>query len=229
MAVKLISVHCPDCGHSLDIEEGRTKVFCSYCGAQILMSNENEYIVRHVDEAGVKQAETERLVRLKELEIVEKQTARSSWLRRVLFFIWLTLVVVFLVVTIRMLLDPVKLFDGIAMLIMVTGPLILAGACAFRATGRSRQAPNVPARTVRLPDSLHPLRERRYRAVCEALAAAGFENISCVCLHDLDKNSRRAPALTDRVASLTVNGRRVTKTGGLYPRDAAIIVMYHGE
>ena len=69
MAYKLISVKCPDCGQTLSIEENRTQAFCSYCGARILISNENEYIVRQVDEAGIKKAETERIVRLRELEI----------------------------------------------------------------------------------------------------------------------------------------------------------------
>lgn len=47
MAVKFISVKCPDCGAVLPIEEGRNQVFCSYCGSQIVMTNENEYIYRH--------------------------------------------------------------------------------------------------------------------------------------------------------------------------------------
>jgi len=34
MSVELISVKCPECGASLDIEEGRRQMFCSYCGAK---------------------------------------------------------------------------------------------------------------------------------------------------------------------------------------------------
>ena len=54
MAVKLTSVKCPECGAALQIENGREQIFCSYCGAKILITNENEYIIRHVDDAGVK-------------------------------------------------------------------------------------------------------------------------------------------------------------------------------
>ena len=73
MAYKLISVKCPDCGQTLSIEENRTQAFCSYCGAKILISNENEYVFRQVDEAGIKKAETDRIIRLREIEIAEKK------------------------------------------------------------------------------------------------------------------------------------------------------------
>lgn len=71
MAVKFNSVKCPECGASLPIEEGRDRIFCSYCGTQVIVTNENEHIYRHIDEAGVKQAETDRMVRLRELELEE--------------------------------------------------------------------------------------------------------------------------------------------------------------
>lgn len=73
MAVKLISVKCPECGAALDIEEDRKEAFCSYCGTKVLLYNENEYIFRHVDEAEVKQAETDQMVRMKQLEYAEKE------------------------------------------------------------------------------------------------------------------------------------------------------------
>ena len=53
MGYKLISVKCPDCGLTLSIEENRTQAFCTYCGAKVLISNENEHIFQQVDEAGM--------------------------------------------------------------------------------------------------------------------------------------------------------------------------------
>ncbi len=72
MAVELISVKCPECGATLNLEEDREQAFCSYCGARILLRNDNEYTYRHINEAEIKQAETDRMVRLKELELAEK-------------------------------------------------------------------------------------------------------------------------------------------------------------
>ena len=53
MAIKFTSVKCPECGATLPIEEGREQIFCSYCGSKIIMTNENEYIYRKVDEAEI--------------------------------------------------------------------------------------------------------------------------------------------------------------------------------
>ena len=73
MAVRFISVKCPDCGAALNIEEGRTRAFCTYCGAKVLINNDNEYVYRTIDEAGIKQAETERIIELKRMEIAERK------------------------------------------------------------------------------------------------------------------------------------------------------------
>ena len=74
MAVKLVSLKCPECGATLQIEEGFYEhIFCSYCGTKIMIQNDNEHIYRHIDEAELKQAETERLIKLKKLEYLEKK------------------------------------------------------------------------------------------------------------------------------------------------------------
>ena len=73
MAIKFISVKCPECGAIFNTEDSRNQVFCSYCGAKILVQNENEHIIRHEDVAQMTYAETDRLVRLKELELIEKR------------------------------------------------------------------------------------------------------------------------------------------------------------
>ena len=82
MAVKIYSVKCPECNASLPIEEGRTQMFCSYCGSKIIVNNENEYIYRHIDEAELTQAETDRLVELKRLDMEEKQREKDEARRK---------------------------------------------------------------------------------------------------------------------------------------------------
>ncbi len=72
MSVQFVSVKCPECGALLNIEEGRSQAFCSYCGTKILVHNDNEKIYRHIDEAGIKQAETDRIIRLRQMELEEK-------------------------------------------------------------------------------------------------------------------------------------------------------------
>lgn len=69
MAINLVSIKCPDCGAALDVEEGRKQLFCSYCGAKVLVDNENEHIIRHVDEAEIKKAESNQVIQLKRAEV----------------------------------------------------------------------------------------------------------------------------------------------------------------
>lgn len=59
MAIKMISVKCPECGASMTIEGDRKKAFCTYCGAQIILYNENEYTININNEAEIKRAETD--------------------------------------------------------------------------------------------------------------------------------------------------------------------------
>ena len=83
MAVRFVSVKCPNCNASLNIEEERTTVFCTYCGSKVLMQNENEYVYREIDEAGMKQAETDRIIRLKQMELEEKKLAAAEKTKQV--------------------------------------------------------------------------------------------------------------------------------------------------
>lgn len=70
---KLIKLKCTNCNANLSVEEKREFLFCEYCGTKLILDNENEHIYRHIDEAEVKRAETEQLIKLKELEIAEKR------------------------------------------------------------------------------------------------------------------------------------------------------------
>ncbi len=73
MPLKINVTNCPSCGAAIPIQEGMTQITCSYCGSKFAITNENEFVYRHVDEARVRQAEIERMIRLKELEMEEKK------------------------------------------------------------------------------------------------------------------------------------------------------------
>lgn len=63
MAVKFISIKCPECGANLEMEQDRKVMFCSYCGRKIMMVDENEFKYdvthRHVDVAKIREVEEE--------------------------------------------------------------------------------------------------------------------------------------------------------------------------
>ena len=99
MSIKLISVKCPECGATLEVEEGRKQIFCSYCGSKVILENDNEYIYRHIDEASIKQTEAETMLKMKELEIEEKENEKSRKNRKTAYIIALVFVVIGLITT----------------------------------------------------------------------------------------------------------------------------------
>ena len=55
---KIISLKCPECGATLDVEEGKKFYFCNYCGSKILIDDGNTNNTnRIVDEARIREAE----------------------------------------------------------------------------------------------------------------------------------------------------------------------------
>mgnify|MGYP000006465668 CR=1 FL=1 len=77
--VKIISLKCPECGADISIEEGHKQCFCQYCGAKIMIDDgSTTHTYRKVDEARIKEAEVDKLIRLKELEIKQKEAERKG-------------------------------------------------------------------------------------------------------------------------------------------------------
>lgn len=68
---------CPNCSAQISLDERRDFGFCPYCGTKIML---DDYRSTHriVDEAKVHEAETERLVRLRQLEMKEKEIERKN-------------------------------------------------------------------------------------------------------------------------------------------------------
>lgn len=70
---KIIKLKCTNCGANIEITDKRDYLFCEYCGIKLILDDENEYVHRHIDEADMKRAETEQVVKLKNIEISEKR------------------------------------------------------------------------------------------------------------------------------------------------------------
>ena len=73
MAVNTETLTCPQCGANLVVQNGKDYTFCIYCGTKVMLRNDNVHIYRNYDEAKIRQADTERIVKLREMEIAEKE------------------------------------------------------------------------------------------------------------------------------------------------------------
>ncbi|MBR3317631.1 MAG: zinc ribbon domain-containing protein [Atopobiaceae bacterium] len=54
--MKLIALNCPSCGGRLEIEPGRERIFCTYCGAQIFVDDEVQRVEHMVNYANAEDA-----------------------------------------------------------------------------------------------------------------------------------------------------------------------------
>ena len=230
MANKLISVKCPDCGQTLSIEENRTQAFCTYCGAKVLISNENEYVFRQVDEADIKKAETERIIRLREMELAEK----NSSLRKVLTIIWLILSLILITIAVILMLSPGNdsmpgWAGGFLFLFYACAPIIGGGGyLVFKWLPEKENEKIIEKQGgIRFSGELAPFSDKKYFPAEDTLRSAGFTNVTCVNLHDL--NMFTALVSSDKIDKITINGKAITSGGKVYMPDVPIVITYHGR
>lgn len=91
-SVHLITANCPKYGAVLTIENNRLEAFCSYCGTKLLIHRDNEKIYHFIDEADIKRAETEeknaetdRIIKLRHLEEAKKEKKKEQ-IRNIIAF-----------------------------------------------------------------------------------------------------------------------------------------------
>lgn len=223
MAVSFTSIKCPECGASLPIEEGRTQIFCSYCGTNILVSKDNEHIYRNIDEASIKQAETERAVRMRELDLEEKKNLN----RKTFIIIWTIIIVLMLVTSISMLLSWRYDEEG-AWLLFLTFLLIIGGAILIFGVLPAKERSRIMLQNggIRFPKDLDPISEQNYAVVRSALENAGFNNITCINLHDLTFGIFQKPG---RIATVTIDGKPYIPSRKIYMPNVPITITYHGK
>lgn len=218
MAVKFTSVKCPECGANLPIEEGRKKIFCSYCGTPIIMTDENEYTYRHVDEAEVKRAETEQLVHLKELEMEEKENARKRKGVAIAYSVAGGLAIIGVI----SLAFPVNSLFGL-------GAFTIAGWIAIYANmskeNQKKKAHRIVlSNEVQITETMESCEGENFDAVAGLFRSAGFNNVKTIALDDLNFFTAKK---NGQVATVSIDGNVDFGEGDVFGRNANVIITYH--
>lgn len=73
--MKLITLKCPECGATLNLDDSRKEYFCTYCGAKILLDEEIQrkdikIENRIVDEAAIEKEKTKQLDYLASIVVI---------------------------------------------------------------------------------------------------------------------------------------------------------------
>ena len=217
MAVQFISVKCPDCNADLTVEEGRTFAYCSYCGSKVMIHNENEHIYRNIDEAGIKQAETDRMVRMKELEMEEKMRSKGQIPTYVAYGIALIFVVVGLL--------NLSSSSMTGMWGIIIGAYIAMFANMGNKQSRGRQK-YIGVDQVRITSQMANPVQMNYHNVVAMYTGAGFRNVTAMPLNDLNLFTLSKNGQVDQV---TIDGEADFEEGDVYSKDANILITYHGS
>lgn len=218
MAIKFISVKCPECGAALDVEEGRKQIFCSYCGTKVMIQNDNEYIFRHVDEAGIKQAETERLIRLKELELEEAEDNRGRKGRTIAFGVALAFVIIGAISMAfggDLGMGAIGIGGWIALFTVINGD---------ESKKRKQETRMARAGRIKLTSSVSDYDKKNYQAVESAYRSLGFKNIHSVNMRDLRMGLLKKPGIVEEVS---IDGES-PRSGEWYDPNATVVITYHG-
>ena len=218
MAIQFVSVRCPQCGAELSIEGGRENAFCTYCGAKVLIHNDNEHIYRNIDEARIKEAETERILRLKEMELEEQERARSRKSLYVAFGVALAFVIIGGLICIF---NPYFGMWGV-----IIGVWIALFAVIIAVGDKKKGGNGAGTSAVTITSAMMNCRGKKYNTAVMILFTAGLTNIIPIPLHDLKLFSNGMNGLVD---SISINGRSDFKEGDVFPADSEVMITYHSK
>lgn len=217
MAIRFVSIKCPECGASLDVEEGRQQIFCSYCGTKVMVQNDNEYIYRHIDEASIKQAEADKIVQLRKLEIIERKRAEAAKVKRVKIIVSILVGII-----------------GIGLMIAgagmggLVGLLVLEGVMfIWILSDKDKEDDELDfGDKVKVPSGISGYESNSYSAIEAMFVSAGFTNVRCVPLNDLTMGLLKKPGM---VQSITIRGKEITSGGKKFSPDAPVVISYHSH
>lgn len=217
MAIKLFTVKCPECGAMLDIEEGRKQIFCSYCGSKVIVQNDNEYIVYNIDEAEVRQAETDKLLKLKELEIEEKENERQRKGRYTAYAIAGVIAIIGVII------DAIDSYN-IMGIFMIEAAAMIALFASFGTAKKKRARITIASTESQITGQMRHYREKNYKTILALYQANGFTNVNLVPLCDLNIFQMNKNGQVEMVA---INGDSDFEEGDVFPKASSITITYH--
>lgn len=251
MAIKLNSIRCPECGAVLPLGEDCMEIFCAYCGTKIIATNENEFVFRYIDEAGIKQAEAnrmiglgqveakfrqteterqiglsqveaERTVELKKLELAERKLDEEKKEKSVKR--WLTAILV-LVMIISFVIGAMSGdSNSSAYYVGWICAVILGFIFLVRASGSNGENGKQDD-TVKVPSGINDYEKKNFATVEAIFRSAGFTQVKCVPLNDLTLGWFKKPGM---VESITIDGDPVY-VGAKCSRNARVVITYHSK
>ena len=225
MTEEMVTRTCPECGASFGMEANQAHAFCVRCGASLLIQGDGGCISLHNGEEEARLAELDREIELKELELEAKRLeddikTRPAKIRSLL----LLAMAGFAMIVLFYLRDDIyvgSLIGGMILILATAGIIVINGGNGN--SNRSRSKEDLSDK-VRVPTTIAEFNKKDFGVISKMFVAAGFTNVRCIALNDLKVGVAKKP---DTVESISINGTNITGGGGLFPKDAAVIISYH--
>lgn len=210
---------CPSCGAHISFDDSRDFGFCQYCGAKIMLDDFRS-TYRIVDEARIHEAETDRLIRLKELELEEKDRERSRKSRRVAYIIALLFVIAGLISC------AINGANMIGMFLIIGGALIAEFTFIAASDTKKKREGERKSREgmIKLNSAAFEYDGKNYRVIKEIYTQLGFKNVSVVNLRDLRLGLVKKSGVVEDV----IIDDEVIDANKWYPPNAEVLITYHG-
>lgn len=218
MAISFISIKCPECGADLSVENGREFSFCAYCGTKVMMNNENEHIYRNIDEARIKEAETERMIRLKELELEERENARGRKGLLIAYAIALAFVLIGALICI---------FNGTAGAFGIMIGVYIAMFTFIKSDEKKKKKRKYVGSTeVQISEPMTHYANKNVNNIVHLYKGAGFANVTAVPLNDLTIFNQKK---NGQVETVTINGADDFEDEDIFPKSSNVLITYHSK
>lgn len=182
-----------------------------------MVQNDNEYIYRHIDEASIKQAEADKIVQLRKLEIIERKRAEAAKVKRVK-----------IIVSILVGILGIGLMIAGAGMGGLVGLLVLEGVMfIWILSDKDKEDDELDfGDKVKVPSGISGYESKSYSAIEAMFVSAGFTNVRCVPLNDLTMGLLKKPGM---VQSITIRGKEITSGGKKFSPDAPVVISYHSH
>jgi DNA-directed RNA polymerase subunit RPC12/RpoP len=214
-----ISCKCPECGAELQVEGNREFAFCTYCGAKIMLQNDNEQIYHYINDADIKRAETEQLIEIKRMEIAERKQAAAEKIKAKKVRISVVVGIVMVLAFATELINPLLGIGGITI-----GAWLGIVLIAMWAKGDNKSDDIDEDGRVKVPSGISDFENKNYVAIESMFKSAGFTNVQSIPMNDLTTGILKKPGMVD---SIIVNGKPISSGGKRFYPDATVVISYH--
>lgn len=212
------SCFCPSCGANLSFDDNNNDFgFCKYCGTKIML---DDFRTTHriVDEARIQEAENERIIRMREMDIAEKEEAHYRKGRNIAFFVA----------------GGVAVIGAICALFAPTFSMLAFGIAGWIALftvingdahkNKVEERRKASSGMIKLTNNVTTYDKKDFRSVQTAYLSLGFTNIQLINLRDLRTGLLKKPGIVETVR---INGE-TPEAGKWYHPNAYIVITYHG-